>query len=100
MPRSIETFVSASSGGKLDHILGKAGHVKSDFKEYDKAVIIAGANDTGDFTDKVQNMEENIPVALNKFVAANSQTNIIYVTQPYRFNLALILEGWRVQQPY
>lgn len=73
----------ASSGRTTKHILEKAQLMINDLTMEDSVVVIAGANDIPDLSS-----ECNIPVLFQKFALDNKHTNIVFVTQFYRYDLS------------
>jgi hypothetical protein len=88
LPKYVETYVWASSGGTVNHILDGASKMIRGFKEDDTVFIIAGANNLCDVTKANQLPGKHVMDSLEKFSLVNSHTNVVYVTQLHRHDLA------------
>lgn len=88
LPNNVETFVNSSSGATIEHILEKTSNVLINFTKEDNLIIIAGANNFCEANIADQNPAKRIVDLLHRFSTINSHTNIIYVTQFHRYDMA------------
>lgn len=88
LPRTIETFVYASSGATTTHILDETSKVIRNFNKDDTMVIIAGANDICGTSDRNPNTPKTILELFKSFALENKHTNIVFLTQLHRHDRA------------
>lgn len=88
LPKSFETFVCASAGAKIDYVMNNSRNMTTAFTAEDTVIIIAGANDISDAIQNKSKPSNHILGHLQQFAVENSHTNIVYVTQIQRHDLA------------